>query len=245
MYGKHHSEETKKKISESRVGRFCGEDNPNYGKHITEENRRIQSALRKAQYANERNPFQGKKHSPEAIEIIREKAILRNLSPEYRANISKKTKEAMVGEALEKLRIKCKKRAADPVWRKKKSEMELKRWKTDKAFAERMRVSRNAKPNKSEKFLGEFLEKMYPGEWKYTGDFSFMVNGKNPDFVNCNGKKLIIELFGEPWHKGETQEDRAKFFSPFGYRTLVVWWEELKNAELLASKIGGFVDARV
>ena len=33
LYGKHHSEETKKKISDSRKGRFYGQNSPNYGNH--------------------------------------------------------------------------------------------------------------------------------------------------------------------------------------------------------------------
>ena len=38
--GKKLSEETKKKISESRIGKYTGEDNPFYGRHHTEETKR-------------------------------------------------------------------------------------------------------------------------------------------------------------------------------------------------------------
>lgn len=37
MYGRHHTEETKKKISESRKGKYSGQNSPMYGKHHTEE----------------------------------------------------------------------------------------------------------------------------------------------------------------------------------------------------------------
>lgn len=37
--GRHHSEETKKKLSESRKGKCTGKDNPFYGRHHTEETR--------------------------------------------------------------------------------------------------------------------------------------------------------------------------------------------------------------
>ena len=33
LYGKYRSDETKKKISDSRKGKYCGENNPNYGNH--------------------------------------------------------------------------------------------------------------------------------------------------------------------------------------------------------------------
>jgi len=77
MYGKHHTEETKLKISNSKKGKTLslehraklseahpklkGKDNPNYGKKRTPEQRReISKRLR-----GEGNPFFGKKHSPE------------------------------------------------------------------------------------------------------------------------------------------------------------------------------------
>ena len=45
-YGRTHSEETKRKISESRAGKYYGEDNPFYGKTHTEETRKILSESR-------------------------------------------------------------------------------------------------------------------------------------------------------------------------------------------------------
>ncbi len=47
FYGKHHTEETKKKISEAKKGKGAGEDNPFYGKHHTEEARRKVSEANK------------------------------------------------------------------------------------------------------------------------------------------------------------------------------------------------------
>lgn len=56
-YGKHHSEETRKRISE----RMKGENHPFYGKHLSEETKRKQSERMKG----ENNPFYGKHHSEE------------------------------------------------------------------------------------------------------------------------------------------------------------------------------------
>lgn len=55
--GKHHSEETKKALSESRMG----EKNPNYGKHPSEESRRKMSESRKG----EKNHNYGKHRTEE------------------------------------------------------------------------------------------------------------------------------------------------------------------------------------
>ena len=35
-----HTEESKRKISESRKGKYLGEDNPNYGNHLSDENKK-------------------------------------------------------------------------------------------------------------------------------------------------------------------------------------------------------------
>lgn len=37
MYGKHHTEEAKQKMSQSKKGKYSGSNNPMYGKHHTEE----------------------------------------------------------------------------------------------------------------------------------------------------------------------------------------------------------------
>lgn len=62
MYGKHFSEETKRKISESKRGALKGENNPNFGNHMSEESKRKMGEARKG----EKNHFFGKHHSEES-----------------------------------------------------------------------------------------------------------------------------------------------------------------------------------
>ena len=107
-------------------------------------------------------------------------------------------------------------------------------------YCEMYRKAMGMKPNKPETFLLGLLDQMYPGEWRYTGDFSFTINGKSPDFVNCNGQKKIIELFGDYWHQGECPADRAAVFAPFGYQTLVIWERELKDVKRVVGRITEF-----
>jgi G:T-mismatch repair DNA endonuclease (very short patch repair protein) len=44
-------------------------------------------------------------------------------------------------------------------------------------------------------------------------------------------------MFGDYWNKGEDPEDRKNIFKEFGYETLVIWECELKNIDMVKSKI--------
>ena len=59
-----------------------GEDNPFYGKKHTEESRKKMSEAKKDIYFGKDNPFYGKHHTEETIEIIRAKNIGRKYSLE-------------------------------------------------------------------------------------------------------------------------------------------------------------------
>ncbi len=102
------------------------------------------------------------------------------------------------------------------------------------------------RPNKAEVELGDILGK----DFRYTGDGSFFIGGKVPDFVNVNGKKQVVELLGCYWHgcpkhypneeKQREFEDRVQLFKSFGYATLGVWEHELSNPEVVKQKIFTF-----
>lgn len=93
------------------------------------------------------------------------------------------------------------------------------------------------KPNNIELYIKEFLDFTYPNEWKYVGDGSVVLNGFNPDFINANGEKKIIEIFGDYWHservkhrtKEEEEQLRCSRYAEYGYETLVIWENEVKN----------------
>jgi hypothetical protein len=70
-----------------------------------------------------------------------------------------------------------------------------------------------------------------------------VIAGKCPDFINCNGEKKIIELFGDYWHLGENPQERIDEFKPFGFDTLVIWEKELKNANGLKEKLLNFCES--
>jgi len=104
-----------------------------------------------------------------------------------------------------------------------------------------MRLGLHIKPNKPETILLQILDKYWTNEWKYVGDGSLMIEGKNPDFININGHKLIIELFGEYWHEPHDEIVRTQIFAQYGYKTLVIWVKELNDIDKLVAKIGEYV----
>ena len=64
-YGKHHTEESRRKQSEAMKGKYCGENHPMYGKHFTEESRRKISESLKGKYCGENSPNYGRRFSEE------------------------------------------------------------------------------------------------------------------------------------------------------------------------------------
>lgn len=93
------------------------------------------------------------------------------------------------------------------------------------------RKSCTNQPNKLEAAFQEVMDKVFPNEWKFVGDGEVIIAGKCPDFININGKKLLIELFGDYWHRGDIPEDRIAIFTPHGYDTLVIWEGEFKKSQ--------------
>lgn len=112
----------------------------------------------------------------------------------------------------------------------------IKVWQTPEYIAKQMKA-RNVTPNKAEIGLNRLLQQLLPSEYRYVGNGEFILAGKCPDFININGQKKIIELFGNYWHKEEEEKDRINLFRQYGYETLIIWEKELENKELLRDRI--------
>jgi len=94
------------------------------------------------------------------------------------------------------------------------------------------------RPTSLEKKFMKFIEK-YNLPFSYCGNGSLLIGYKNPDFVECNGKKICIEVANRiPYHhpKGYAKR-RIEHFAKYGWKCIVIWDEELKNEKLLLEKI--------
>jgi len=119
-----------------------------------------------------------------------------------------------------------------------------KRW-SNKEYIEKLRKSMKLKPNTKEKILIN-LFKEHNLDYCFVGDFSFIIERKNPDFVNCNGQKKIIELFGDYWHNNsktkyhQTEKGTKEHYAKYGWKTLVIWEKELKDIDGVLKKVTRF-----
>lgn len=88
-----------------------------------------------------------------------------------------------------------------------------------------------------EEWVDEVLQKNFPGEWAHVGvGNKVTIEGYIPDFININGKKVVIEAFGVYWHKPEEALARTETFAKYGYRTLVIWEKQAQGKERLPSE---------
>lgn len=90
-------------------------------------------------------------------------------------------------------------------------------------------------PNNPEKKFIEICNKN-DLPYKFTGDGSFRIENLNPDFVNVNGKKICVEIFGDYWHspllnrnirRDMIFEERKRVFKKYGWKMVVLWERDL------------------
>lgn len=126
-------------------------------------------------------------------------------------------------------------------FRKKKSEEGKRNWKNPEYIKKIQKGLHNC-PNKSETVLINLFKDLNL-DYKFVGDWSLNIDGKNPDFINYKSKKLI-EFFGSYYHdtivetSREVHEiERINHFKKNGYECLIIWEEELQDLNKLSEKL--------
>lgn len=171
--------------------------------------------------------------NPTYVAKLREAGLKLWEDPSYRATVLFQHKKAMASDKeKEKRRKATKKMWEDPEYR-------------DKVIVGVIAALKK-KPNQQEEHLDAILQEYFPGTYEYTGDGKLVIGGMIPDFVNVNGRKDVIELFGDYWH---TIKDRWKdnelgkimAYNSLGYRCLVIWEHELKDEQAVVAKVKQFI----
>jgi len=266
--GRHRSEETKKKMSENSSHHPAWNKGMKgcYSQERLEEMSRIQKlnpskgflgkkhnkeTKKKMSYAKKINPTKywlGKKRSKETCENMSKGkkgiGIGRRHTEDSKRKMSVGNKGKVRSEELKKeISRAVSKLWENPEYRNNQSKKMIEKWQ-EPEYARRAIYSimkaNHSRPNKCEAKLYKIINSIQPNEWKYTGDGSMIINRMTPDFTNVNGRKEVIEHFGDYWHKGENPQDRINKYKKFGYRCLVIWESELKNETEVINKIEEF-----
>jgi len=167
-------------------------------------------------------PMLGKHHSEKSKGVIRDKTINRWKDPAFRERM-RNTVGGM------KLKI---------------SAIQKVNWKTEEYRAKVVPAClKSRRPTSLERMFNALIDK-YSLPYKYVGDGSFIIGGLNPDYVNVNGEKIAIEIFGEYWHKRDkeyrrSEAGRRQILRDFGWHLIVIWGNELKtlSEEAILQKI--------
>lgn len=164
----------------------------------------------------------GKKHSAETKAKI-SASHLGKLNPNYGKHPSLETRAKLSASRRGK---------RNPFYGKRHSKQTL------------YRILHPSKPNKQELNLQAILNSHFPNEWRFVGDGQLIIGGLCPDFTNINGKKLLIEFFGDYWHSAKmagswtrTELGRVMCYNSYGYKCLVIWEHELKDEKVLIEKV--------
>jgi hypothetical protein len=97
------------------------------------------------------------------------------------------------------------------------------------------------RPTSLEQRMIELIQK-HNLPYKYVGDGEVIIGFRNPDFVNCNGEKMCLEvrpkIMCPIWNKCSPEEYERKqkeHYAKYGWRCIVIWFEE--NSEDILKKI--------
>ena len=238
------SAEVRQQMSESREGHVVSEETRRLiaaretGKEVSEKTRQLLSV---AGIGN--THALGHRLSPEKRQQISENETGKVITEDVRRRTSKTLTGHEVSEKTRKL-------IADSlvghevtkVTRQKKSDSMKERWK-DAEFAKSMAEAWNRKPSRPELQLLSVLDKHFRGEWEYVGDGKVWIEGRNPDFLNVNSKKLVIEMFGMFWHNPEffpnrlSEEELTAHYKKYGITCLVIWEYDIFDEDEVVRRV--------
>ena len=227
------TEEHKRKISEANKGKH---NYPAWNKGLTKE-----TDPRVRKYAES---LKGKPKSEETkrkISEARRKNPVRlfgDKNPARRPEVRKKISEA-VRAKMKQLKKEGKRIGRPPGFKHSEEQKQLRRikslkyWRNPKwaiRMLKKLREASNVRPTKPEKILIEIIkEHNFP--FKYVGDGKLWIGWPpmNPDFIEVNGRKLVIEVLGDYWHTPEEFDERKKRYAKYGFKCIGIWEKEIYN----------------
>lgn len=263
MYGKHHTEATRQKMRDAHKKRK-GEKHPMFGKHHTKEARenmrkahvdskidewiereqgkhfctcgcREEIKIERWHYRKGIPKYINHHYNPMTDPIAVEKVAMaqrgRQRSEEEIRKNSESHKGLQVGknnpfygkrhteETKQKIRETKKKQYEDEEYKEKCVRATIKSWRKRPTIPEQQLIDIISKHNLP---------------YRYTGDGDVIIGGKNPDFFNTNGNKVVIEVFGKAFHSplftfkkhiphNSTYEGTLEHYKKYGLKCIIFW----------------------
>lgn len=205
----------------------------------------------------------GRKHSKQTLKKMSESQNKKLDNEEYKKfinskemkeKLSKISKERWKDENFRKIHSESEKKSWDNSDRRKNFSLLMKeRWKDNeykKKTLAKIIKKKIEKPTSYESKISELCIK-YHLPFIYTGNGTFFIGTKNPDFIHKDKEKRIaIEVF-HPFFKikdyGSVEEyikQRSEYFVRYGYKTIFIQSDETKNKNwegLCLNKINEFI----
>lgn len=237
--GRTHSKEAREKMVIAKIGKlspFKGKKMEEIvGKKKANELKKGRSIIMRKWYETHTHPLLGK-HPSNATKIkISDKNTKFNISGE---ELVKLNETKTIGEMAKIYKVnymtvfrRFKKFNIKPSYKVPKHIAKLCKTKQGKLkLLKRLNV-KSKKPNKLEgKVLGIIEQNNLP--YTYVGNFKFILGGRCPDFLNINGDKKVIEVFGEYWHNpllnprvniSKNYNNTLKHYEKYGFDCLILW----------------------
>ena len=248
-----HTEKTRREISEANLGRQLSEG----------AKQKIREAMLGNQYGLGNRGFSGHRHTEETKQALREVSLGKRYALGNTFKHTEKARQDMCKSKLGNqygLGYEHTEEAKQAIGESKlgnqnflgcvhteetkrlMSESHKELWK-DSEYAKWMSEKWCRKPNGPECQLQGVLDNHFLNEWKYVGDGSFWVEGKNPDFMNVNGKKCVIEIFGYYWHdpiifpNRLSEEELIAHYRKCGFECIVFWEFDVYNEEEVVARV--------
>jgi len=156
-------------------------------------------------------------------------------------------------ENTKESRIKNLMHGEKPAYLRKYFSDRLKRLWLDPEFVKKLTDARRKSPNKLELYVLSIIKRHHL-PFAYNGNFELgvTIGGMIPDYVNVDGKKQVIEVFGEAFHDPNntkleisykrTEKGRIEAFKALGFDPLILWEKDIraKTEEQIGKEISEF-----
>ena len=225
LKGKHLSENHKKKISIAHKG----QPSPFKGKHRLEETKRkisiantgkyrSEEAKRKMSVAHKGKPsgFKGKHFSEEAK---------RKMSVARKGQPSPFKGKHHLKKTIRKMSVAHKGKHRSEEVKRKISIANKGKHHSEETIRKILKAICKRPTSFEQKVIGLINEYSLP--YKYVGDGQIIIGYVNPDFININGQKILIETYAKYWHPKDYEQRRAERFAKYGYRTIFLNEDDL------------------